>query len=191
MSIEKQLIERSENKCELCNATENLTVYAVPPAKEKNMDNAILICNTCNEQIEDPEKVSPNHWRCLNDSMWSEVEAVKVMAWRMLSRLKSEGWTQDLLDMMYLEDETLKWARVTGEGSDEEILKHRDVNGVELLHGDSVTIIKDLVVKGGNFTAKRGVAVRNISLVHDNHEHIEGKVNKQRIVILTEFVKKN
>ncbi|MFT4681576.1 MAG: protein PhnA, partial [Flavobacteriales bacterium] len=41
------------------------------------------------------------------------------------------------------------------------------------------------------FTAKRGTAVRNISLVHDNAEHIEGKVNGQQIVIITQFVKKS
>jgi protein PhnA len=38
--------------------------------------------------------------------------------------------------------------------------------------------------------AKRGTAVRNITLVHDNAEQIEGKVEGQRIVILTQFVKK-
>ena len=191
MSFEKELNERSGSKCELCNSTESLTSYAVPPVKNNTIDETIVICDTCKDQIENPDNVNPNHWRCLNDSMWSEVDAVKVMAWRMLTRLKSEGWTQDLLDMIYMEDDTMKWAQSTGEGSDEVVLKHRDVNGVELLQGDSVTIIKDLVVKGGNFTAKRGVPVRNISLVKDNHEHIEGKVNKQRIVILTEFVKKN
>jgi protein PhnA len=57
--------------------------------------------------------------------------------------------------------------------------------------GDTVTLIKDLVVKGANFTAKRGTAVRNISLVRDNPEHIEGRVNDQHIVILTQFVKKS
>ena len=57
--------------------------------------------------------------------------------------------------------------------------------------GDTVTLIKDLNVKGANFTAKRGTAVRNISLVPDNAEHIEGRVNGQQIVILTQFVKKS
>jgi len=57
--------------------------------------------------------------------------------------------------------------------------------------GDSVTLIKDLKVKGANFTAKRGTAVRNIRLVHDNSGQIEGKVETQMIVILTEYVKKN
>jgi protein PhnA len=57
--------------------------------------------------------------------------------------------------------------------------------------GDTVTLIKDLNVKGAGFTAKRGTAVRNISLVPDNPEHIEGRVNGQQIVILTKFVKKS
>ena len=55
---------------------------------------------------------------------------------------------------------------------------------------DTVTLIKDLNVKGANFTAKRGTAVRGISLVADNAEQIEGRVNGQKIVILTQFVKK-
>jgi protein PhnA len=54
-----------------------------------------------------------------------------------------------------------------------------------------VTLTKDLTVKGANFTAKRGTAVRNISLVFDNEGQIEGRVNGQRIVILTKFVKKS
>ncbi|MBU0969560.1 MAG: alkylphosphonate utilization protein, partial [Proteobacteria bacterium] len=144
------------------------------------------------EQIENPEKMAVPHWRCLNDSMWSQVPAVQVMAWRMLTRLKGEGWPQDLLDMLYLEDETLAWARATGEGETEgQALKYMDCNGVELASGDTITVIKDLDVKGTSFTAKRGTAVRGISLVAGNHEQIEGRVNGQQIVILTKYVKKS
>jgi len=50
--------------------------------------------------------------------------------------------------------------------------------------------IKDLNVKGGGFMAKRGTVVRGISLAANNPEHIEGRVNGQQIVILTQFVKK-
>ena len=79
----------------------------------------------------------------------------------------------------------------SGEGaSDDETVRHVDSNGAVLEAGDTVTLIKDLNVKGANFTAKRGTAVRGISLVADNPEHIEGKVNGQQIVILTKFVKK-
>ena len=68
--------------------------------------------------------------------------------------------------------------------------QHKDANGATLNAGDNVVLIKDLPVKGGGFTAKRGTAVRGISLVSDNAAHIEGRVEGQRIVILTEFVKK-
>ena len=192
MSIEKELHNRSESKCELCSATENLGVYEIPPESSDKSEHSILICETCREQIENPEKVDVNYWRCLNDSMWSQVPAVQVMAWRMLSRLRNEGWPQDLLDMLYLDDDTLAWAQATGEGhSENDNIKHLDSNGAVLETGDTVTLIKDLNVKGANFTAKRGTAVRGISLVADNPEQIEGKVNGQQIVILTQFVKKS
>ena len=192
MSTEKELQTRSESKCELCGATDNLSVYEIPPNSNGTPEQSVLTCKTCNEQINDPEKTDPNHWRCLNDSMWSQIPAVQVMAWRMLSRLSNEGWPQDLLDMLYLDDETLAWAQATGEGlSDEERVIHKDCNGAELETGDTVTLTKDLNVKGANFTAKRGTAVRKISLVADNAKHIEGKVDGQHIVILTEFVKKS
>ncbi|BDD11803.1 PhnA protein (plasmid) [Fulvitalea axinellae] len=191
MSIEKELRERSGNACELCGAKDNLTVYQVPPVEEDNADKAVMACATCAEQIENPEKMDANHWRCLNDSMWSETPAVQVIAWRMLTRLRAEGWPQDLLDMLYLDDETLEWAKATGEDQEEgDKIKHVDSNGAELEAGDTVVLTKDLNVKGANFTAKRGTAVRNISLVHDNAEQIEGRVSGQHIVILTKFVKK-
>jgi len=191
MNTEQALRQRSESSCELCGSTENLLVYEVPPESQGNADDSILVCDTCRDQIENPDKVEANHWRCLNDSMWSQIPAVQVMAWRMLTRLRKEGWPQDLLDMLYLDEEVLTWAKATGEGlSTEEMVKHKDSNGTVLEAGDTVTLIKDLNVKGANFTAKRGTAVRGISLVADNPEQIEGKINGQQIVILTKFVKK-
>jgi protein PhnA len=191
MSTEKALHARSESKCELCGAIESLGVYEVPPSSNGSADECALICETCREQIENPEKVDVKHWRCLNDSMWSQVPAVQVTVWRMLKRLSTEGWPQDLLDMLYLDEGTQAWAQATGEGkSDENAVKHVDSNGVVLEAGDTVTLIKDLNVKGANFTAKRGTVVRGIALVADNPEHIEGRVTGQKIVILTKFVKK-
>jgi protein PhnA len=191
MTIEQALLMRSGSKCELCGATDELEVYIVPPKGGDTADEAILACATCRQQIEQPDTVDPDHWRCLNDSMWNPVPAVQVMAWRMLTRLSAEGWPQNLLDMLYLDDETLAWARATqpADDSDEEA-RHVDSNGTELTAGDTVTLIKDLNVKGASFTAKRGTAVRGISLVTDNPEQIEGRVNGQQIVILTKFVKK-
>ena len=192
MSTEKELHQRSGSKCELCGEKENLRIYGVPPESKGKADDSILICETCNIQMNSAEKINANHWRCLNDSMWSQVPAVQVTAWRMLTRLRNEGWAQDLLETLYLDEKLLSWAQVTGEGksADDEV-KHLDSNGVILVAGDTVTLIKDLNVKGANFTAKRGTSVRNISLVADNAEHIEGKVEGQRIVILTKFVKKS
>ncbi|MBD1259651.1 PhnA domain-containing protein [Maribacter polysiphoniae] len=191
MGLLEDLQARSGAKCEICGATENLKIYEVPPVSTGGVDGSLLGCETCLSQIEDPDSVDPNHWRCLNDSMWSEHPPVQVVAWRMLSRLKSEGWPQDLLDMMYLDDELLAWAKATGEGQDEsEKIIHRDVNGVILENGDSVVLIKDLKVKGSSMVAKQGTAVRRISLDRENAEYIEGKVGAQQIVIITKYVKK-
>ena len=191
MSIERELNKRSGSKCELCAATENLKVYEVLPTKKGGMDESILACTTCIEQIETPGNEDLNHWRCLNDSMWSEYTAVQVVTWRILSRLRSAGWPQELIDQMYLDEDILAWAQATGEGEeDENKVIHRDSNGVILEVGDSVILIKDLKVKGSSMVAKQGTAVRNIRLDHENSEYIEGKVDGQTIVIITQYVKK-
>ena len=190
MISEKELQQRSDNKCELCGSEENLVVFEVPNSPMNISETSILICKTCKEQIENPEKVEPNHWRCLNVSMWSPVPAVQVMAWRMLNSLKAEGWPQDLLDMMYLDEETAAWAKAGIAENNTEKIVHRDSNGVILEAGDSVVVIKDLKVKGSSMVAKQGTAVRRISLDHENEKYIEGKVDGQQIVIITDFVKK-
>ncbi|MDH5610868.1 MAG: PhnA domain-containing protein [Gammaproteobacteria bacterium] len=191
MNTEEKLLERSESKCELCRTTENLASYNVLSTSNSNVEEYVFICATCRDQIENPDNVDVNHWRCLNESMWSQIPAVQVLAWRMLTRLRAEGWPQDLLDILYLGETTLAWAKADDiDKNNEDTVKHIDSNGAVLETGDTVTLIKDLDVKGANFTAKRGTAVRGISLVADNSEHIEGRVEGQRIVILTKFVKK-
>ena len=191
MDIRAELIERSGGVCELCLAKSELTQEAVEPTKSRGGDDYVYVCITCSSQIQDPKEMDPNHWRCLNEAIWSEVAAVKVVAFRVLSQLKDEGWTNDLLEMMYLEDEVKDWAKAGLLIDGASKLVHRDSNGVTLSTGDNVVLIKDLVVKGANFTAKRGTAVRGISLVHDNEDQIEGRVSGQHIVILTQFVKKS
>lgn len=190
MNIEQILRERAGEQCELCGSSENLVTTAVDDDKD-DANKCVLTCGVCIEQIKNPELIEPNHWRCLNDSMWSQVGAVQVVAWRMLNNLRSEGWPQDLLDILYLDEEIQSWAEVGSQAGAESGLKHIDCNGAILSAGDTVTLTKDLTVKGANFTAKRGTAVRSISLVFDNESQIEGRVNGQRIVILTKFVKKS
>ena len=191
MGFERELNKRSGSKCELCTSEENLSEYVVLPTKKGGVHESILTCATCNDQIENPDNLDANHWRCLNDSMWNENIPVQVVTWRMLSRLRALGWPQELLDQMYFDDETLAWAQATGEGeADENKLVHRDVNGVILSTGDSVVLIKDLKVKGSSMVAKQGTSVRNIRLDHENAEYIEGRVDGQTIVIITQYVKK-
>ncbi len=193
MSLQQDLEKRSNNQCELCTSKYNLSIYEVKPKLTSGggVDRSLLACETCIYQIEKSDAVDTNHWRCLNDSMWSEFTSVKVVSWRMLHRLKKEGWPQDLLDMIYLEDEDLRFAKESGDHLDEsEKIIHRDVNGSVLQAGDNVVLIKDLKVKGSSMVAKQGTAVRRISLDHENAKYIEGKVGSTQIVIITDYVKK-
>jgi len=167
--------------CELCNSEENVSEFVVSGA---NQEGSLNICENCKTQIENDE-LDENHFNCLNDSMWSENPAVKVLAYRLLNSLGR----QDLVDMMYLEENELEWAKA-GLQSGEKLV-YKDANGVVLNAGDTVVVTKDLDVKGTGFTAKRGTAVRNIALVKDNVELIEGRVNGVKIQILTKFLKKS
>lgn len=191
MSVLQMLQDRSNTTCELCTSNKDTRQYNIPPSLTETVDTCVLLCSNCEDQIEKNTEMDVNHWRCLNDSMWSEHVAVQIMAWRMLQRLRGEGWPKDLLDMMYLDDDALAIARLTDEHKDEaDKIIHRDVNGVILDNGDSVVLIKDLKVKGSSMVAKQGTAVRNIRLDRENATFIEGKVGPTQIVIITEYVKK-
>lgn len=185
MSLSEDLAARANQQCELCAAKGELSAFEVPYSPDQT-EATVALCETCKSQIESGD-LDVNHWRCLNDSMWSPVAAVQVMAWRMLKKLENEVWAQELLDMMYLDDELSSWAKAS---TLNERAPTYDSNGALLQAGDSVVIIKDLDVKGTSFVAKRGTAVRNIGLT-DNPNHIEGRVNGTRIVILTQYVKKS
>jgi protein PhnA len=189
MSIvtEKRLRDRSGSKCEISGSDENLVVYLVEPKTEDIPENCILITKTLKDQIENPETTNANDWRGLSDSMWNENLPVQIVSWRMHARLKN----MDMLEMMYLDEDALEWAKATGEADDDEgKIVHKDSNGNILKDGDSVVLIKDLDVKGATFTAKRGAAVHNIKLVWDDANLIEGRVENQSIFILTQYVKK-
>lgn len=182
------LLTRANNQCELCSSANDLDSYSVTSSNSAR-ESDFVACAKCRNQLELGHfDDSDGHWKCLSDSMWSTVPAVQIMAWRILSRLSQETWAQDLLDMLYLDDDALEWAKDGWQIEAKEPTK--DSNGVILNAGDSITIIKDLNVKGTSFVAKRGTLVQKISLT-DNPEHIEGRVNGTKIVILTCFVKKS
>jgi len=165
--------------CAFCGAAAAEAVSVAPK------DDVVMLCPTCRAGVEEGAADGP-HWQCLNEAIWSEEPAVKVLAYRMLKALQAP-WANEVLEIAYLTDEERDWAEA-GLGAS---VIHRDSNGTQLAQGDTVVLIKDLPVKGAGFTAKRGTAVRGISLVPDNAEHIEGRVEGQRIVILTKFVKKS
>ena len=193
MNIEKQLIERSGGQCELSKLKNNLVVYKIPPDKEDDVKKCIYISEKCLNQIEGKEEPDSRFWNFLNDSMWSDIQAVQVVSWRMLNkfRLRNETWAMEALELLYLNDETLEWAKATenNEEINEEEL-HKDCNGAILKNGDSVVLTKSLDVKGSSVNAKIGTAIKNIRLVADNPDQIEGKIEGQQIIILTKFVKK-
>jgi protein PhnA len=182
LSIEKELTTRSNGVCELCGNNEGLSVLEVDPS-DGSAEQSIYVCETCKTQIKSGE-LDDAHFNCLNDSMWSETPAVAVMSYRLLNQLGR----QDLVDMMYMEDDIKAWADAGLVSDDAPVYK--DANGVTLQAGDTVVITKDLDVKGAGFTAKRGTAVRNIALVPNDPTHIEGRVNGVKIHILTQYLKK-
>jgi len=81
-----------------------------------------------------------------------------------------------------------EWTAEEGAGA---ALVVRDSNGNTLQAGDTVTVIKDLKVKGSSIPLKQGTVIRNIRLVEDDAEHIEGNSDKIKgLVLKTCFLKK-
>lgn len=171
--------------CPLCQSSDALHDYSVSEARSPT---TLTICAVCEDALSMPADHLP-HWSYIPTAMWSEDIAVQVMAYRILKALPDAAFAQDALDMLYLDPDTQAWADA-GALPQPNANPTCDSNGTPLMAGDNVTLIKDLVVKGAGFTAKRGTVVRRISLT-DNPEHIEGRVNGQRIVIISAFVKRS
>jgi protein PhnA len=192
MNPEERLKARSGNSCELCKSETGLKLFEVLPQPQSKEDNSILICSNCRAQIEKKQELNSSHWACLTESMWSEIPAVQVISWRMLNRLRNESWASDNLDMMYLDEERLAWAKASGDHeNDSSVDLHRDCNGAILQDGDTVVLTKSLDVKGSTLNAKLGTVVKNIRIVESNTEQIEGRIEGQVIVILTKYVRKH
>jgi len=175
-------MSRSE-VCELCGSSEDISVLELP-VSDGSEDQSVYVCANCKGQIESGS-LDETHFNCLNDAMWSETPAAKIMSyilWNQLGR-------QDMVEMMYLEEDELKLAEQAVNAAANKVT-FRDANGVELLAGDSIVILKDLDVKGAGFTAKRGTTVTRISLPHNMDDHVEGRVNGTKIYLKTEFIKK-
>jgi protein PhnA len=183
-------LKTRSSQCELCSSTEGLSSFGLETKDKSGAEAAVLVCQTCHSALESNDFSNTNHWRGLNEAIWNEHTPVKVLSYKILSALKSQDWAADLLSQIYLEDEDLTWAKsLVQEESSAADAKTVDSNGTQLFEGDSVTLIKDLDVKGAGFTAKRGTLVKNIKLT-DNPKHIEGKVNGIGIVLVAAYLKK-
>jgi protein PhnA len=167
-----ELMSRAGAICEFCGAADDLAAQAAAPAGD------ILLCATCRSDA------PPAHWRCLEGAAWSAEPAVQFAVWAKLATIDA-AWASETRENMSLSEQAQSWADAPAD------IIHRDSMGTVLQRGDTVVLIKDLTVKGANFTAKRGTAVRKISLVQGNAGQIEGRVEDQKIVILTEFVRKS
>jgi protein PhnA len=191
MKLEEVLLKRSGKVCELCGSDGGIQLYDVIPPANRNEENCIMICTKCRAQLEKKEELDSDHWKKLPETMWSEVPGVQVVAWRMLNRLRHESWAADALDLLYLDEEKLSWAKATGDHESNALVDiHKDAYGQVLQHGDTVILTKNLDVKGSSLHAKLGTVVKNIRLVENNTEQIEGRVEGQMIVILTKYVRR-
>ena len=159
--------------CAFCGAQEDLAAQNFAPAGD------VMLCPDCRDE----GSVPLAHWRCLEGAAWSDDPIVQFAVWSKLATLDA-AWATECREEMVLSPEAQGWADAPP------AVIHRDSQGQILQRGDTVVLIKDLTVKGANFTAKRGTSVRKISLVPDNAGQIEGRVEDQKIVILTEFVRK-
>jgi protein PhnA len=191
MSLDRILASRSENACELCKKSSKITAYILPPKSTDEPTNCVVLCQSCLDAVSSDTFGDGSAWRFLSESVWHPEPAVQVLSHYILNRINDQPWAQDTLGMAYLDDENAVWLEELTSHMQAASIVHKDSNGHQLFAGDTVTLIKDLDVKGATFTAKRGAAVRNIRLVPDNTGQIEGKVNDQSIVILTQYVKKS
>ena len=111
----KVVAKRCKSKCELCGINDSLKLFEVTPIDkhEVNPERCIMVCHTCYDQIhaKASQALDTHHWMCLHESVWSEYAVVQVVAWRMLQRLSDQAWARDLIEQMYMDEDTLAWAQ--------------------------------------------------------------------------------
>jgi protein PhnA len=168
-----------------------MTALTLDPPRSDESSDQVWLCSPCHGRLQDRPFASAE-WRFLADSIWSEHPAVQVLSYRILRQMSGDPWADNLLAQIYLSDELQAWAEAglksePVEGSS--TVPTVDSNGTRLSQGDSVTLIKDLEVKGANFTAKRGTTVKNIHLT-DDPKYVEGRVNGTTIVLVAAYLKK-
>jgi protein PhnA len=172
--------------CQICEISPAKTSYDIP---ESPSPTVLDICHRCAKALDAPLERA-DHWRAKYDGIWSQVSGVNVMFDRIYRAFASESWAVTARESLYLSPEDQAWADADDLVPPPPDTITIDANGATLSAGDTVTLIKDLPVKGAGFTAKRGTTVRDISLT-PNPLHVEGRVKGQRIVLVAAFLKKS
>lgn len=176
--------------CAICSGVADLAPFVVPPTRTP--PDRVSVCGGCRPLVDGAGAPDPVIADRLRDAVWSEDAGVQVLAWRLLHRVR-EPWAVELLEQVWLDEERLAWAQaglaVAEEPAADTALRVVDSNGAALAEGDSVTLIKDLEVKGAGFTAKRGTLVKGIHLT-DDPALVEGRVSGMVIVLKTAFLKR-
>jgi len=191
MAINTELKNRSNNACELCLKQDNqLHAYTIPPKSDALAANQAVLCTECFDQVKEQNYSNSHYWRFLEGSIWSEVPAVQVLSYKILSKITAESWASDAMESVYMDEENLAWAAAEDVLEEEKIV-HKDSNGTVLQTGDTIILTQNLPVKGTGYIAPKGTIVRRIKLVSDNPDQIEGKINNDTIVILTKYVRKS
>jgi protein PhnA len=196
-----QLLIRSAGLCDLCRAASATNTGRIEGSA--GSDGFCVLCESCAGRLKGEAPLMASDWRGLQDAVWSDIPPVKVLAVVILEALRPDNWAANLCEQVWLEESERSFAQALarqlpfssgarstsdrGISAGEFVVK--DSNGLPLGEGDSVTLIKDLEVKGAGFTAKRGTLVKGISLTGDP-KFVEGKVNGIRIVLVAAYLKK-
>ncbi len=112
----RELARRSGSKCELClSAGVRLNVFEIPPVTgDPDSERCVFICDTCISGISEPLKLN-DHWRCLNESIWSEIKPVKILSAVILGKIADKkSWAGDILEEVYIDDEDQCWIDGSG-----------------------------------------------------------------------------
>ncbi len=110
------LTRRSGSKCELCLISGvRLNVFEVPPVYDNpESGRCVFICDICFSGISQPLKLN-DHWRCLNESIWSEIKPVQIISAILLKKISEEkSWAKDLLDEAYFDEDDEEWIEKSG-----------------------------------------------------------------------------
>ncbi|MBT8043928.1 MAG: phnA protein [Verrucomicrobiae bacterium] len=104
----KDLARRAKSKCELSGESGvPLHIYEIPPAPhDPELSRCLMLSEQVIDQLNQPRTIQPDQWRGLGELIWSDVEAVQIMACRLLTYIaREENWAQDILDDAYLDEE--------------------------------------------------------------------------------------